>query len=304
MNGLSDCLSKVQEILLSSTGSIYSRIEGLMNVSSRAAEDCARLSEWVVKEPVTPSVTHVSEPVNVDNAGTSASTENFPPLPSQDRQTHVNNSLVQVSNINNKQNQLIKSYGTNETVTLKTMILLGVPSMVSTGSANNSQSAGNQVQRPSKSTMIGASTTSTLKAAKTMLIKNVVFTLRNIDANFSTEDVTAHVTSFGVQVISCFELEKRSFQPVGNKQLRVCIVAADKNTLLYPSNWASCITIKDWVFYSKPSTSVAAAGTGCPMDVHQPALPRGKSHAISSADVSRQESLSSLGSDVEHNLIT
>jgi len=91
---------------------------------------------------------------------------------------------------------------------------------------------------------------------------------------------------------------------VGNKQFRVCIVAADKNTILNPSNWASGITIKDWVSHPKRSTFVAAAGNGCPMDVHQPVLPRVKASAISSAVVSTQESLSSMGSDVEHNLIT
>jgi len=98
---------------------------------------------------------------------------------------------------------------------------------------------------------LGASVTSTFKAAKNLFIKNAVYRLGNIDGKYSPEDVTSHLESLDIRVVSCFVLPKRDFLQADNKQFIICIFAVYKHILLNTSNWAAGITIQEWIFKLK-----------------------------------------------------
>jgi len=104
---------------------------------------------------------------------------------------------------------------------------------------------------PRRTNILGASVTSTFKAAKNLFIKKAVYRLGNIDANYSQEDVTSHLESLDIRFVSCFVLPKRDFLPADNKQFRICIFAVDEHILLNTSNWVAGITIQEWIFKPK-----------------------------------------------------
>ncbi len=105
-------------------------------------------------------------------------------------------------------------------------------------------------------TMLGSSTNTAFKAAKTLQIRKAVFKISNVDAGYSTANLIDHLTKMGVRLAddartqgkSCFELKRGPRQPEDNKSFRICIFAADKSKLLVKDNWASGILIQEWIF--------------------------------------------------------
>ena len=106
------------------------------------------------------------------------------------------------------------------------------------------------IKRPTagaKKTMIGNSTNSSIKASKTLFITKSVLCSRNIDCNYSVDDISDYIKSIGVRLLTCFELRPTNMKPSDNKSFRICIVAEDKLRLLDSSLWSVGVTIKDWV---------------------------------------------------------
>jgi len=54
------------------------------------------------------------------------------------------------------------------------------------------------------------------------------YRLGNIDAGYTVDDVTNHVESTGVRVISCFDRTSANAVSEDNKSFRICIINADK----------------------------------------------------------------------------
>ena len=82
-----------------------------------------------------------------------------------------------------------------------------------------------------KRMMIGQSTTSSIRAAKTLNLPKAVFRIGNIDACYSAADVQQHVESLGVRVVSCFERTSQKTRYEDNKTFRIYIFDADKSQL-------------------------------------------------------------------------
>jgi len=59
-------------------------------------------------------------------------------------------------------------------------------------------------------TMLGDSTTCTLKASKNLTIKKAVYKISNIDATYEVSDVTYDISTLNVRVVSCFEIAPSS----------------------------------------------------------------------------------------------
>ena len=126
-----------------------------------------------------------------------------------------------------------------------------IPSLVPGTLGVNNAATSNRTQQKKRMSMMGDSTSSILKASKNLNIKKAVYKISNIDSSYSVKDVTSHLESIKVRVVSCFELPRGPRQPEDNKNFRVCIYAVDKSKLLVRNNWSTGIVIQDWVFHQK-----------------------------------------------------
>jgi len=99
------------------------------------------------------------------------------------------------------------------------------PSVSNGAACQPPKSPQNTSRRPM---MIGQAKNSTLKASKTLLVAKSVYRLGNIDAGYTVDDVTNHVESMGVRVISCFDRTSANAVSEENKSFRICIIDADK----------------------------------------------------------------------------
>jgi hypothetical protein len=106
--------------------------------------------------------------------------------------------------------------------------------------------------RPKRITVIGSGRENpSLRASKNLVIKKAVFMLGNIDASYSTDDITDYVRSLGVGVTSCFLLPRNAHQPDGNNSYRICIFAKDAPSFLKSDCWDVGIVIREWRFHPK-----------------------------------------------------
>jgi hypothetical protein len=118
--------------------------------------------------------------------------------------------------------------------------------------------------KPTKTLMIGHSTTTAIKASKVLSVAKSVYRIGNIDSCYTADDMKDYVESLGVRVVSCFERTSDKTRQMDSKSFRICIFEADRSILLDDSNWTVGISIQLWVF--KPKTDVqnpaAAAAVG------------------------------------------
>lgn len=117
----------------------------------------------------------------------------------------------------------------------------------------------------SKPIFIGTSSTSAIRAAKTLIVKKAIFRLGNIDSDYTENDIAEYIRSLGVNLLSCFELKHSLRQPLDNKAFRVCILAADKIKLCDLNNWSVGVSLREWVHKPKvgpSSDDTSRVGTG------------------------------------------
>ena len=115
------------------------------------------------------------------------------------------------------------------------------------------------VERSKKKMVIGQSQTAPLRAAKQLNLPKSVYSIRNIDACYSADDLKHYLQSeLGVRVLSCFERTSDKSRYVDNKTFRVCILDADKAKLLSDENWAFGVCIQKWSF--KPKVNAGDGG--------------------------------------------
>jgi hypothetical protein len=113
-----------------------------------------------------------------------------------------------------------------------------------------------------KAVLIGASSTCSLRAAKTLIVKKAVFRLGNIDCDYAESDILEYIRSLGVNILSCFELKRSVLYPLDNKSFRICIVAADAQKLCDVNNWSVGVSLREWVHKPKISTAVGGDRVG------------------------------------------
>lgn len=123
------------------------------------------------------------------------------------------------------------------------------------GKAGQGKGGGPQGKR----ILIGHSTTSTMKAAKSLNLPKAFYRIGNIDGCYTADDLRQYIEGLDVRVLSCFDRTSEKSRYVDNKTFRVCIYVADKNKLLCDGNWSVGISIQKWIF--KPRT-VGAQDTG------------------------------------------
>ena len=104
--------------------------------------------------------------------------------------------------------------------------------------------------------LTGTSSNRGLAAAK-KLVKKKVFCIDNVDTSFSPDDVQRYVSSFSVNVLSCFPAKPRrrrnENEPITDRRaFRLCIDANDQDKLLDPAKWPDSITIAEW-YHLSPS---------------------------------------------------
>ena len=116
------------------------------------------------------------------------------------------------------------------------------------------------VIKPKVKTLVGASATSTLQAAKILQVPKAVFCLSNIDSSYSEGDIKSFVLGLGIRVLTCFELKPSQNRPEGNKSFRLCIIAEDKNKLFNRENWPVGVTLREW--QHKPKEDRLTEGGG------------------------------------------
>ena len=120
------------------------------------------------------------------------------------------------------------------------------------------QQAGRQARQRNGRLLTGTSSNRGLAAAK-KLVKKKVFCIDNVDTSFSPDDVQRYVSSFPVNVLSCFPAKPRrrrnENEPITDrKAFRLCIDANDQEKLLDPAKWPDSITIAEW-YHLSPSAS-------------------------------------------------
>jgi len=96
-------------------------------------------------------------------------------------------------------------------------------------------------------------------AAAKKLVKKKVFCIDNVDTSFSPDDVQRYVSSFPVNVLSCFPAKPRrrrnENEPITDrKAFRLCIDANDQDKLLNPDKWPDSITIAEWYHLSSSAS--------------------------------------------------
>lgn len=104
------------------------------------------------------------------------------------------------------------------------------------------------------------STVSTLiKAAKPTAARKSVFCIDNIDKSVSLDDMLNFITSMNINVLSLYEAKPRRRKneaPVVNrKAFRLCIDQQDQNRLLDENAWPSYVTVSNWFFKPKSTTT-------------------------------------------------
>jgi hypothetical protein len=122
-------------------------------------------------------------------------------------------------------------------------------SKAATPKATPARSANRVNSKPRE--IIGASSSSVLKASNTLIVKKAVYRLGNIDSSYAPNDVIEHVRSLGVRILTCFDLKQSSAQPDDNKAFRICIVAEDKQKLCDSDNWSVGVSLREWVHKPK-----------------------------------------------------
>jgi hypothetical protein len=122
--------------------------------------------------------------------------------------------------------------------------------------ASTGPSVRNPTAKPKPKTVIGASSSSLLRASKTLIVKKSVFRLGNIDSLYSTTDVETYVRSLGVRILTCFELKQATSQALDNKAFRICVVADDKSKLCDSDNWSVGVSLREWVHKPKRDSSI------------------------------------------------
>ena len=118
------------------------------------------------------------------------------------------------------------------------------------------QQAGRQARQRNGRLLTGTSSNRGLAAAK-KLVKKKVFCIDNVDTSFSPDDVQRYVSSFSVNVLSCFPTKPRrrrnENEPITDRRaFRLCIDANDQDKLLDPAKWPDSITIAEW-YHLSPS---------------------------------------------------
>jgi len=79
----------------------------------------------------------------------------------------------------------------------------------------------------------------------------------NVDLACNEDDIRAHVSSLGVEVLSCFKAIPRrrpheSVDDVSDRRaFRLGVNAADRDRLLNPDVWPDSIRISEWFFHNK-----------------------------------------------------
>ena len=106
-------------------------------------------------------------------------------------------------------------------------------------------------QPPKRRTLVGESTTCSLKAASSLQVKKKEYKLLNIDSVYSPEDVQSYLESLGIRVVYCSLLQPRPRQPECNSNFRICIFATDMHKLLVKGAWSSGVVVQEWVYRPK-----------------------------------------------------
>ena len=249
MNGLPDDISQVHDSLNKTTESMCLKLNQILDVSSREVVCHRAASGGGIRPPLPPGG-------GVELPGCSGA-ESYPLLsPMVNQQSGSDDHLPSFSEVLSK-NRKRQANAMTRVAQQSDTSRSRLPSLGQAPRAETGRAMGPTAQR--QRSMIGASVSSTLKASKHLTLNKAFFRLGNIDANYECEDVVKHIQSIGVRLISCFELPKRDFIPVDNKQFRICILAVDKDSFLNPAKWSIGITIKEWVFKQGKHTATAAA---------------------------------------------
>lgn len=120
-------------------------------------------------------------------------------------------------------------------------------------------------QRPNKMLIIGQSSTAPMKAAKQLNLPKSVYSVRNIDAGHTADNLQDYVESLGVRVVSCYDRTSMTSRYSDNKTFRICVFDADKDKLLCANNWPVGVSIQRWTFKPKgteDSGPTARSGPG------------------------------------------
>ena len=120
------------------------------------------------------------------------------------------------------------------------------------------QQPGRQARQRNGRWLTGTSSNRGLAAAK-KLVKKKVFCIDNVDTSFSPDDVQRYVSSFPVNVLSCFPAKPRrrrnENEPITDrKAFRLRIDANDQDKLLDPGKWPDSITIAEWYHLSSSAS--------------------------------------------------
>lgn len=121
--------------------------------------------------------------------------------------------------------------------------------------------------KPQPKLVIGASSSSALKASKSLIVKKSVFHLGNIDSVYSAVDVENYIRSLNIRILTCFELKQSKMQASDNKAFRVCIVAEDRAKLYNIDNWYVGVSVREWVHKPKKDSSAVAAAFCDPVEM-------------------------------------
>jgi hypothetical protein len=103
-------------------------------------------------------------------------------------------------------------------------------------------------------TVVGSSTTCSLKAAKE-LFKKRIFCVSNLSASTTTEEIKSYIESCNIKVFNVF-VAKTKFED--SSAFRVSIDASDTEKFVANDIWASHIIIREWVFkkpVNKPNSN-------------------------------------------------
>ena len=158
--------------------------------------------------------------------------------------------------------------------------------------------------RLSRPTMVGASSSCSLRASKALMVKKTVYCLGNIDSAYSVADIEDYIRSLDVRVLSCYELKQSVKQPADNKAFRVCIVASDKQKLCDSNNWSIGVSLREWVHKPKitlTASSAAADGVKSAIISSQPLSTATQSAPISASDPDRSSPADGMQDQCDDN---
>ena len=132
-------------------------------------------------------------------------------------------------------------------------------SSASVSTVNQPRPQQNNRRQQAKRVLLGKSNDDNCKLSAAKEIKEkVVFCLDNVSTNVDADDVRAYVKRMSIDVVSCFQVQRRRFrydtEPVADrKAFRLCIFKADRDRLLDESKWPHSVTISEW--YRKSAAS-------------------------------------------------